>query len=229
MEAEILVVEDELKLSAILRDYLESAGFSVHTLNRGDAVIPHLETHDVDLVLLDLMLPGMDGIDVCRELRKRWEVPVIMLTARVDEADRLVGLELGADDYICKPFSPREVVARVKAVLRRVQRPQAVDAPISLGPITLLPSQFRVLIEDRELRLTPSEFGLLKTFMSHPTRVFTRSELLNMVQGYQYEGYDRTIDSHIKNLRRKLSDALPECRVIEAVYGVGYRVSSEML
>ena len=189
----------------------------------------HVAAHGADLMVLDLMLPGMDGLDVCRELRKKWEIPVIMLTARVDEADRLIGLELGADDYICKPFSPREVVARVKAVLRRVQRPSSgSDVPITLGEITLIPRQFRVVAGEKELRLTPSEFGLLKALMAYPERVFTRTELLNMVQGYHYEGYDRTIDSHVKNLRRKLAEVLAGRRIIEAVYGVGYRVSSQV-
>ncbi|MCG8473407.1 MAG: response regulator [Desulfobacterales bacterium] len=224
----ILVVEDEVKLSSILRDYLMRAGYSVATLVRGDEVLEWLETHSADLMLLDLMLPGMDGVEVCRQVRKSSELPIIMLTARVDEADRLVGLELGADDYICKPFSPREVVARVKAVLRRTERSALSNRPLTRGPLRLFPTQFRVEVNKEELHLTPSEFGLLKAFMGSPERVFTRSDLLNMVQGYQYEGYDRTIDSHIKNLRRKFADVLPGVQVVEAVYGVGYRMSREI-
>jgi len=218
----ILVVEDERKIARLICDYLEKAGYKTESLERGDHVIAHIRKKMPDLILLDLMLPGMEGTDVCREVRKFSRVPIIMLTARVEEIDRLLGLELGADDYICKPFSPREVVARVKAVLRRAF-PEPDIKTVNAGPITLDEDTRQVMIDSRPLNLTPSEFGLLKVFMSHPNRVFSRSELLDKVQGYQFEGYDRTIDSHVKNLRKKIAARIPDQEIISTVYGVGYK------
>jgi two-component system response regulator BaeR len=172
------------------------------------------------------MLPGKDGMEICREIRRFSNVPIIMLTARVEEIDRLLGLELGADDYICKPFSPREVVARVKAVFRRVHaEPQAHS--LVVGSISLDDKTHRVMIGKQVLNLTPNEFGLLKIMMTQPNRVFSRSELINRVQGYDFEGYDRTIDSHIKNLRKKIAQKLPGQEIISTVYGVGYKFSAE--
>ena len=220
----ILIVEDETKLAVLLKEYLERADFRVTCLERGDQVIVFVKQHHPDLILLDLMLPGMDGIEVCRELRKFSTVPVIMVTARVEEIDRLLGLELGADDYICKPFSPREVVARVKAVLRRMHA-QPTEKRLSCGGIDLDEETHQVWIEGHEIKLTPSEFKLLKVVLSHPGRVFSRSDLVNLVQGYEFEGYERTIDSHIKNLRKKIAGAGMERDVIIAVYGEGYKFS----
>jgi len=220
----ILIVEDEQKIAHLLRDYLIKAGYKTDCLERGDKAIPYIKKDMPDLILLDLMLPGMEGTDVCREIRKFSDVPIIMITARVEEIDRLLGLELGADDYICKPFSPREVVARVKAVLRRAF-PKPDISKMNAGPITLEEDTHQVKVGDRQLNLTPSEFGLLKVFMSQPNRVFSRSELLDRVQGYQFEGYDRTIDSHVKNLRKKIAAALPGQEIISTVYGVGYKFS----
>lgn len=225
MANHILIVEDEEKIVALLRDYLEKATYKVSSLQRGDQVIPYLKKNPPDLVLLDVMLPGMDGMDVCREIRKSSAVPIIMITARVEEIDRLIGLELGADDYICKPFSPREVVARVKAVLRRMQLEPEGDW-LRNGPIVLNKSTRQVTVAEHPLDLTPSEFNLLKVLMTHPNRVFTRNELLNEVQGYDFEGYDRTIDTHIKNLRKKISEPLPAQEIIATVYGVGYKFSA---
>lgn len=218
----ILIVEDEKKIADLLRDYLEKANYAASTLDRGDGVVRKVKKNPPDLILLDIMLPGMDGMDVCREIRKFSNVPIIMLTARVEEIDRLIGLELGADDYICKPFSPREVVARVKAVLRRVN-PEPVEDRTTRGPITLMEDSHRVFVHDQELELTPSEFGLLKVFMSQPDRVFNRNELISNVQGYSFDGYDRTIDTHIKNLRKKIADRIPEQKIIHTVYGIGYK------
>jgi two-component system response regulator BaeR len=218
----ILVVEDEQKIARLICDYLAKAGYMTDALERGDKVIASIKNNMPDLILLDLMLPGMEGTDVCREIRKFSEVPIIMITARVEEIDRLLGLELGADDYICKPFSPREVVARVKAVLRRAS-PKPDFKKMRAGPISLEEDTHQVKIGDRSLNLTPSEFGLLKVFMSQPNRVFSRSELLDRVQGYQFEGYDRTIDSHVKNLRKKIAAVLPDQEVISTIYGVGYK------
>jgi two-component system response regulator BaeR len=204
----ILVAEDEVKIAGILRDYLTKVGYRVACLERGDLVVPYVRQKQPALILLDLMLPGLDGMEVCREVRKFSEVPIIMITARVEEIDRLLGLELGADDYVCKPFSPREVVARVKAVLRRVYAPPA-DKTLVAGDVTLVPETHQVLVGGHELKLTPCEYNLLKTLLGHPNRIFSRNELINVVQGYDFEGYERTIDSHIKNLRKKIAGCLP--------------------
>lgn len=219
----ILIVEDEAKIAALLKDYLEKAGCSVSHLGRGDEVVPFLKGNSPDLILLDIMLPGMDGMDVCREVRKFSRVPIIMLTAKVEEIDRLLGLELGADDYVCKPFSPREVVARVKAVLRRVQ-PVKEGAVLRAGSIELHEDTREVTVRGRELKLTPNEYGLLRILMASPGRVFSRGELVSRVQGYDYEGYDRTVDTHIKNLRRKISAIVPGEEIISSIYGIGYKL-----
>jgi len=220
----ILVVEDEKKIADILNDYLTKEGFKVSLVSRGDEVIEEVKRISPALMLLDLMLPGLDGISICREIRKVSNLPIIMVTAKVEEIDRLIGLEIGADDYICKPFSPREVVARVKAVLRRA-RPSDVPQRLILGPIVLDENTRQVTIEGSPLILTPSEFGLLNVMIASPERVFSRGELLDRVQGYRFEGYDRTIDSHIKNLRKKISELLPGKDVIQTIYGVGYKLS----
>jgi two-component system, OmpR family, response regulator BaeR len=221
---QILIVEDEVKIAQVLREYLTQAGYAVICLKRGDEVIPHVRKQPPALILLDVMLPGMDGMEVCRELRKFSNAPVIMLTARVDEIDRLLGLELGADDYICKPFSPREVVARVKAVLRRIH-PRQTETRLNVGEIVLDEQRHQVLISGKEVKLTPCEFQLLKVLLAHPNRVFSRGELLNLVQGYDFEGYDRTIDTHIKNLRKKVATMVPDRELLSTVYGVGYKFS----
>lgn len=220
----ILIVEDEERIAQVLRDYLEKTGFRVSWLDRGDKVIPSVKQDSPDLILLDLMLPGRDGLEVCQELRRFSQVPIIMLTARVEELERILGLELGADDYICKPFSPREVVARIKSVLRRISVPPLKEKLVA-GPITLDEQQHQVLIAGQELSLTPSEFGILKVLLAHPHRVFSRGELSAQVQGYNFEGYDRTIDSHIKNLRKKMDAVLPGQEIIKTVYGIGYKLN----
>ena len=222
---DILVAEDEVKIARVLRDYLSKVGYRVACLERGDLVVPYVRQKQPALILLDIMLPGLDGMEVCREVRKFSEVPIIMITARVEEIDRLLGLELGADDYVCKPFSPREVVARVKAVLRRVYAPPA-DKTLVAGEVTLIPETHQALVGGQELKLTPCEFNLLKTLLSHPNRIFSRNELINVVQGYDFEGYERTIDSHIKNLRKKIAGCLPGKGVISTIYGVGYKLSA---
>jgi two-component system response regulator BaeR len=220
----ILIVEDETKIAELLRDYLQAAHFAVSCLYQGDGVISAVKDNPPDLILLDVMLPGKDGMEICRAIRTFSSVPIIMITARVEEIDRLIGLELGADDYICKPFSPREVVARVKAVLRRVH-PEPDAKRLTGGPINLNEETHQVTIFNEELNLTPSEFGLLKVMMTHPGRVFSRNELINKVQGYDFEGYDRTIDTHVKNLRKKIDSRLPGQEIISTVYGVGYKFS----
>lgn len=222
----ILIVEDEEKIATLLRDYLEKSGYRSSMLDRGDGVIAFVRNKAPDLILLDIMLPGLDGMEVCREIRKFSSVPIIMITAKVEEIDRLLGLEIGADDYICKPFSPREVVARVKAVLRRM-RPVPDEKVLSTGSITLNEEMRQVMVAGQELKLTPSEFKLLKVMMSRPNRVFSRNDLVNLVQGYEFEGYDRTIDTHIKNLRKKIAKLLPDQEIISSVYGEGYKFTAE--
>jgi two-component system response regulator BaeR len=219
----ILIVEDEIKIAHLLRDYLKNAGYSASCMDRGDTVIPYVKKDPPDLILLDIMLPGTDGTEVCRELRKFSNVPIIMITAKVEEVDRIIGLELGADDYICKPFSPREAVARVKAVLRRGYS-EADEKCLTAGPITLEENTRQVKVAHTPLKLTPSEFGLLKVMMAHPNRVFSRNDLLDKVQGYDFEGYDRTIDTHVKNLRKKIGEVLPDQDIIVTVYGIGYKL-----
>ena len=219
---QILVVEDEVKICQVLCDYLRRAGYAVSWLTRGDEVLPNVRKNPPALILLDIMLPGMDGMEVCRELRKTSNVPIIMITARVDEIDRLLGLELGADDYVCKPFSPREVVARVKAVLRRSLSPSEGKHLVA-GEIALDENRHQVLVGGREVKLTPCEFQLLKALVAHPNRVFSRGELLNVVQGYDFDGYERTIDTHIKNLRKKVATMVPDRELVSTVYGIGYK------
>jgi two-component system, OmpR family, response regulator BaeR len=223
MEPRVLIIEDEDKIASLLRDYLERSGYMTSRLDRGDGAIFFLKNNPVDLILLDIMLPGMDGMEVCKEIRKFSLVPIIMITARVEEIDRLLGLEFGADDYICKPFSPREVVARVRAVLRRVH-PAMEDQTIKAGNIVLHEETRDVSINGNDLKLTPIEFGLLKILLTHPGRVFSRSELVSHVQGYDYEGYDRTVDTHIKNLRKKMAIFMSGQEVICSIYGVGYKL-----
>jgi two-component system, OmpR family, response regulator BaeR len=217
----ILVVEDDKKIAELLNDYLEQANFNVSILKRGDTVVSEVRLNPPDVILLDLMLPGKDGMTICREIRAFSKVPILMLTAKVEEIDRLLGLELGADDYICKPFSPREVVARIKAVLRR-SNPEPEEKMFIAGPITINPDSHKATVGEADLRLTPNEFELLKVLISRPGRVFTRSDLVSKIQGYDFEGYVRTIDSHIKNLRKKIDELLPGNKIIQTVYGIGY-------
>jgi two-component system, OmpR family, response regulator BaeR len=224
MHNQILIVEDEEKIASILEDYLKQNDYKTHWINNGSMVISYVKENTVDLILLDLMLPGLNGTEVCKEIRKFSDIPIIMLTAKVDEIDRLLGLELGADDYICKPFSPREVVARVKSVLRRAH-PTIQNQDIRLGPIHLNLDTRVTQIQNRNLDLTPSEFGILAIMAQYPSKVFSRNELLNKVLGNEFEGYDRTIDTHIKNLRKKINDAMPGQEIISSIYGVGYKLN----
>jgi two-component system response regulator BaeR len=231
----ILVVEDEPKIAALLDEYLRGpGGYATALLNHGDTVMPWLERHQADLVLLDLMLPGKDGLELCRLIRQKSNLPVIMLTARAEEIDRLLGLELGADDYICKPFSPREVVARVRAVLRRsAAATEALRSSMEEAqPKELLridAERYQAWVNGVELKLTPVEFSLLRSLTAQPGRVFTRDQLMNEMYADYRVVTDRAVDSHIKNLRRKLQLAAPEVELIESIYGVGYRARSELL
>jgi DNA-binding response OmpR family regulator len=223
----ILVVDDEPKIIQLTQDYLENAGFSVMSANDGERAMTMIQVEQPDLVVLDLGLPGMDGLDVCRLIRKKSNLPIIMLTARDDEADKLVGLELGADDYITKPFSPKELVARVRSVLRRSELAQEAREVISVGDVTLDLPRMRVTVGDDEIELTATEFQLLQALASQPGRIFTRSQLLDAVHGVAIESYERAIDAHIKNIRRKLEPVPREPRYIQTVYGVGYRFNDE--
>ncbi len=218
----ILVVEDELKIARLIRDYLEQAGFSVLTAPDGESGLGLWRSHDLDLVVLDLGLPGQDGLDVARALRKASMVPIIMLTARTEETDKIVGLELGADDYVTKPFSPRELVARVRALLRRVDAGEAPEL-IRASEIEIDIPKMRVTVEGRTVDLTPTEFQILKTLAAAPGRIFTRSQLLDALHGVSFESYERAIDAHIKNLRRKIEPTPGDPRYVLTVYGVGYR------
>lgn len=220
----ILIVEDEAKIAGLLRDYLEKVGgYQTHWVARGDEAIKAFEEVSPGLVLLDLMLPGMDGLEVCKAIRARSQVPVIMVTALVEEIDRLLGLELGADDYICKPFSPREVVARVKTVLRRAGgSAHEVD---SFG-LQIDKEHHVASINKKQLKLSPVEFALLSHLAAQPGRVFSRDQLMSSIYSDYRIVSDRTVDTHVKNLRRKLTEAKPGTELIESVYGIGYRLAT---
>jgi len=220
----VLIVEDEPKLAALLADYLRAAGYDPHWLADGREVVAAVRAEAPDLILLDLMLPGRDGLEICRELRTFSEVPIVMVTARVEEIDRLLGLEIGADDYICKPFSPREVVARVRAILRRAGHRD--DARGGRG-LTIDQERHRASYDGREIDLTPVELRLLRALAAAPGRVFSRQQLLDKLYTDHRVVTDRTVDSHIKNLRRKLEQASPERELIQSIYGVGYRYEPE--
>ncbi|MBN2804662.1 MAG: response regulator [Deltaproteobacteria bacterium] len=224
MSVNILIVEDEEKIASLLSDYLQNDGYKTTIISHGDKVVSFVKQSEPALILLDIMLPGKNGTDICLEIRQFSNVPIIMVTAKIDEIDRLLGLGIGADDYICKPFSPREVVARVKAVLRRVT-PAFSDDKIIVGPITIFKQLHQVAYDGKYLDLTRIEFELITALAAHPGRVYSRSELLSGIQGYNCDGYDRSIDSHVKNLRKKLQIASSEKSIIETVYGVGYRLN----
>ena len=220
----VLVVDDEPRIVDTLRLYLEREGFRVVTAFDGRSALEAAERHKPDLIILDLMLPEVSGWDVTRELRSRSAVPIIMLTARSEETDRVVGLELGADDYVTKPFSPREVVARVRAVLRRSSPVEPAAQAVHLGDLVLDVERHEVACSGKPVDLTPVEFQILATMARQPGRVFTRAQLIEAVQGYEYDGYDRAVDSHIKNLRKKLPEGCAEG--IRTVRGIGYKLEA---
>jgi two-component system response regulator BaeR len=222
-QALVLIVEDEPKIAELLRDYLQQSHYETHWIDNGDTVDEWCKNNNPDIVLLDLMLPGKDGLAVCRELRSHSQVPIIMVTARVDEIDRLLGLELGADDYICKPFSPREVVARVKALLRRVEMINANPAAAYRG-LTIDDEKFSATVDGHALDLTPVEFRLLALLASQPGRVFSRDQLMNNIYLDGRVVSDRTVDSHVKNLRQKIHDTVGSDDLIRSIYGVGYKL-----
>jgi DNA-binding response OmpR family regulator len=221
----ILVVDDEPKITQLVRDYLERAGFAVQEARDGKTALSIAKTQKPDLVVLDLGLPQMDGLDFTREFRKISDIPIIMLTARSEETDKLIGLELGADDYITKPFSPRELVARVRVVFRRIENTLNTNTEvIRAGDLTLDVPRLRVRTEGREIEeLTPTEFELLAALARQPGRVFTRAQLLDIIHGVAFESYERAIDAHIKNIRRKIEPVPGDPKYIITVYGVGYK------
>jgi len=221
-ERSILVVEDEQAIADVLVEYLRHASFAPRHVTDGHIALEIVRRDAPDLVILDVMLPGMDGLTVCREVRRFSTVPIIMVTARVEEIDRLLGLEVGADDYICKPFSPREVVARVTSALRRVTWATPA-APIGAAGLEIDESGQRISIGGVRLLLTPTEFRLLKLLSAHPGRIYSRAQILDLVYHQDQDVSDRIIDSHIKNIRKKIAAALPGLEIIHAVYGLGYR------
>ena len=223
----ILIVDDEPKIVQIARDYLERAGFSVSAAHDGKTALASARAAKPDLIVLDLGLPEMDGLDVARMLRKDSNIPIIMLTARGEETDKLVGLELGADDYITKPFSPKELVARVRAVLRRFESASAAAEIIRTADLTLDVPRMRVTVGERVVDVTATEFQLLATLAREPGRIFTRAQLLDAVRGIAFESYERAIDAHIKNIRRKIEPNPHEPRYILMVYGVGYKFADK--
>jgi two-component system alkaline phosphatase synthesis response regulator PhoP len=230
MNRTILVVDDEPRIVDLARDYLEHAGFAVLTATDGPTALATARDKAPDLVVLDLGLPGLDGLDVTRQLRQGQStsaLPIVMLTARDDELDKLLGLELGADDYLTKPFSPRELVARVRAVLRRSETAAAPSDLIRAGDVVLDVPRMHTEVGGRAVELTATEFGLLRTLAASPGRIFTRSQLLDEIRGVAFESYERAIDSHIKNLRRKLEPDPREPRYVLTVYGVGYRFADD--
>jgi DNA-binding response OmpR family regulator len=222
--ATILIVDDEPKIVRLVADYLAAAGFGVSTARTGDEALMRVRTETPDLVVLDLGLPGLDGLDVTRAIRRTGDLPIIMLTARDDETDRVIGLELGADDYVTKPFSPRELVARVRAVLRR-HAGSGLSEQLRAGDLVLDVPRMRVTRSGEAVELTATEFQLLAAMARHPGRVFTRSQLLDAIHGVAFEAYERAIDAHVKNIRRKLETEPRAPRHLLTVYGVGYRLA----
>jgi len=223
----VLVVDDERKIVEVVGDYLRSAGFSVATAADGEAAVASARARPPDLVVLDLGLPGLDGLDVTRELRRASSVPIIMLTARGEEADRVLGLELGADDYLVKPFSPRELVARVRAVLRRTEGGPPERERFTVGDVVVDTGRREVTVGDRPVELTATEFDLLVELARQPGRVFTRAQLLDAIHGMEVESYERTVDVHIKNVRRKLEPDPHRPRYVLTVHSVGYRFADD--
>ncbi len=225
----ILVVDDDKKIVKVLVTYLINEGYVTETAYDGLVALRKMDQFNPDIVLLDVMLPGMDGWGVCKEIRRTSNVPIIMLTARDEEGDRIIGLEIGADDYVTKPFSPREVIARIRAILRRVKPTSEKGderSVLRLGDILLQHHNHSLTVKGVTVNVTPTEYKILELFMEHPTQVFSRLQLIEKVQGYAFEGYERTVDSHIKNLRKKLGES-GSPQYIKTVYGVGYKMEGE--
>ena len=223
----VLLVDDDPKIAKFLRSYFEAEGFSVFTASDGMMALQMYRDLKPDILVLDLMLPKVTGLDVCRQIRKESDTPILMLTARDDETDRLIGLELGADDYVVKPFSPREVVARVKAILRRTQKTQEKTESFRIGHFIIDSEGYTVSMDGTVLDLTPTEYKIFELLATHPGHAFTRIQMVEQIQGVAFEGYERTIDAHIKNLRHKINDNPKDPCIILTVYGVGYKFAGE--
>ncbi|MDF2636280.1 MAG: two component transcriptional regulator, winged helix family [Pelosinus sp.] len=227
----VLVVDDDEKIVKVLVTYLTKEGYITETAMDGRKAVEKARQWQPDVVLLDVMLPELDGWGVCKEIRRESDVPIIMLTARDAETDRIIGLELGADDYVIKPFSPRELIARIRAILRRVRpegRQDSDENVLRVGEIVLHQHNHTLTVQGNLIELTPTEHKLLTLFLTHPGQVLSRLQLIENVQGYAFEGYERTVDSHIKNLRKKLGDSYGEPRYIKTVYGVGYKLAGDL-
>ncbi|MBN2847491.1 MAG: response regulator transcription factor [Coriobacteriia bacterium] len=224
MRRDVLVVDDNERIVEVLRAYLEREGFTVRSAADGPGALAAVQESVPDIALLDIMLPGMDGIELTRTLQREHSLPIILVTARSDEVDRLIGLEVGADDYIVKPFSPREVVARVKAVLRRSEQTRGASVLVRVAGLEIDPERRSVNIDGDEKDLTRTEFDILYAMASHPGRVYSRLQLLEIATGDTFEGYERTIDAHVKNIRRKLGEDPKRPRYVRTVFGVGYKV-----
>jgi DNA-binding response OmpR family regulator len=224
---EVLVVDDNEKIVEVLTAYLEQEGFAVRTASDGPSAVAEVERAVPDIALLDVMLPGIDGIELTKRFQKEHDLPVILVTARSDEVDRLIGLEVGADDYVSKPFSPREVVARVKAVLRRTEGSRASGDALRIGALSIDPQRRTVSLDGALADLTRTEFDILAAMAAHPGRVYTRLQLLEIATGDTFEGYERTIDAHVKNIRKKLGEDPKHPRYVHTVFGVGYKVEAQ--
>ena len=224
MSKKILVVDDEPQIVKVVKAYLEKAGFQVVTAASGPTALSTFEKEKPDFMILDLNLPGMDGLDVCRTIRRQSDVPILMLTARVEETDKLIGLEIGADDYVIKPFSPREVVARVRSILRRSSTGPAKKEILQIGDLEINLEDHTVVISGRQVELTPTEFEILVVLARQPKRVFSRLQIMEQAQGSAFEGYERTIDAHIKNIRLKIEPNPRKPVHIHTVFGVGYKL-----
>lgn len=223
----VLIVDDDVKITKLLKSYFDKEGFITYLAHEGTSVNSLVREKEPDIIILDLMLPGMDGYEVTRKLRKDSDVPILMLTARDEETDRLIGLEMGADDYVIKPFSPREVVARSKAILRRTRKAAAPTEIVRVGELAIDTERHLVKKGAATIELTPTEFKILDLLAGSVNRVFTRLQIVERVQGFAFDGYERTVDAHMKNLRRKIEDNPKEPRYIQTVYGVGYRLAGE--
>ncbi len=223
----VLIVDDDVKLVTLLQTYFNKDGFITYCANNGLDALATVREKTPDIIVLDLMLPGLDGWEVCRKIRRDSDVPIIMLTARDEESDRLVGLEIGADDYVTKPFSPKEVVARAKVILRRTHKEMGRYAPLKVGNLVIDLERHQVLQEGQLVDLTPTEFKLLELLVANAEKVFSRLQIIEQIQGYTFEGYERTVDAHIKNLRRKIEVIPKTPQYIQTVYGVGYKFSRD--
>jgi two-component system alkaline phosphatase synthesis response regulator PhoP len=227
--ATVLLIEDEEKIASLLAGFLRQANFEVALARDGKSGLALALSENPDVILLDLMLPDMDGLDVCRAIRQRSDVLILMLTARIEDTDRLIGLEMGADDYIMKPYNPREVIARIRAFLRRAQGHLAVEPKaMRFGPLEINVSARSCTVDGQAITLTPTEFAILETLMRHPGQVFSREQLMTDALGYDYAAYERTIDAHIRNLRRKIERDLGDPQFILTVFGIGYKFAGKL-